>query len=121
MPKRLARPRARPRGLEGLDRLNAATVVAVGPDYWPEREREAECRRFVFYWSELRDEEIAKGPEPEDWAYRVLELGEEPPVSDFPQMLGLEGDELETFAATLKQEQAELAVIVRRLWKELHD
>ena len=88
---RFARPRLRPRRLEGIERLNTEVEVSVSPVLWgDEAKRREQCRRYAELWLELRDEVLADllsmseppavGPwvphlPAHHWSYQVIELG----------------------------------------------
>jgi hypothetical protein len=62
MPRKTARPRARPRRLEGIERLNALVTVGVMPALWGDEEQQRrDLRQLCEMWLELRDEAIATG------------------------------------------------------------
>lgn len=74
MPRK-AKPRARRRRLEGLDRVNA--IFRSG---YPPYANQADCDRQAAEWLEIRDEVIASGATlSTNWSFRVFEAGDDDP------------------------------------------
>lgn len=85
MPRRKARPRARPAQLAGPALLNAAVKVQVGPDNGAHSTcgpwEEEEARALARLWRVHREQLLALGIEDESshWAIQVLDRGNPPP------------------------------------------
>jgi hypothetical protein len=134
MPRRTARPRARPRTLEGIDRLNAAVFVGLPPDWVAdEAERWRSARQHAAWWLELRDEALAEGVDADHWTYRVVEVDERPATDTFMFDLAAEDmvhrgqltqDEADAkragWIAEAQERDNELADLVREAWDELN-
>jgi hypothetical protein len=84
MPARKARPRARARRLEGIDRLAAMNETACFPSLWgDEIQWRQTVRELVEMWQEVRLDAIAEGWRlDENWCFQVLERGESPVSED---------------------------------------
>ena len=117
MPARKARPRARSRSLEGLERLLVASRCAAGPTAGDD------LARFAWGWAQIRDDVLANTtPDRLDrhWAYQVLERGETPDVD--VTWLGTEPETDAGRAARILQltaDQQALADGARRAWARL--